>query len=346
LRNQYAADLICLIDEDSNYCGLGYVMQTVSSSFAAYAFSVVNSSCIASLSFAHEIGHNFGNRHDRASSTAPGAFPYSYGWRRCTTDGTGLRTIMSYACTGAPRINYFSNPDLLYNGFPLGVSYEADPDNAADVVRSMNNTAATVASFRSTPAMPPAAPTNLSATTLAANEIRLTWTDNASNESNYHVQRSLDGSSWSDIVSLGANSTSFNNTGLNGSSTYYYRVRASNTGGASAYSNIAIAATPQAPLSGPTDLRASAASNSQINLSWADTSTTESGFAIERSLSATSGWSEIARVGANTTSYSNAGLTAATTYFYRVRAYNLNENSSYSNPASATTKNAKVNKRR
>ena len=86
----------------------------------------------------------------------------------------------------------------------------------------------------------------------------------------------------------------------------------------------------------PTNLSASAVSCSQINLSWTDNSNNETGFKIERKTGSGS-WSQIATVGANTTSYQNTGLAQNTTYYYRVRAYNSAGNSSYSNTANATT---------
>lgn len=86
----------------------------------------------------------------------------------------------------------------------------------------------------------------------------------------------------------------------------------------------------------PTPLYAHTASLSQINLSWTDNSTDEVGFRIERR-TADSSFLEITTVGANTTFYSDTGLLPYTTYYYRVRAYNLSENSPYSNQASATT---------
>lgn len=92
---------------------------------------------------------------------------------------------------------------------------------------------------------------------------------------------------------------------------------------------------PSAP-SAPSNLAASAASSSQINLSWTDNANNEDGFRIERSSDGTN-FSEIATVGANATSFANTGLAAATTYHFRVRAYNTGGNSAYSNTANATT---------
>ena len=148
LRNSVGADVVTLISEDSGGCGIAGVMKTVSTAYAPEAFSVVKTSCLSQHSLAHEIGHNMGNRHDRDSTTETGAYPYSYGFRRCATDGTGFRTVMAYSCTGAKRVAWFSNPNVYYNGYATGVAYESNPSQSADNVRSMNNTAATVASFR------------------------------------------------------------------------------------------------------------------------------------------------------------------------------------------------------
>ena len=76
---------------------------------------------------------------------------------------------------------------------------------------------------------------------------------------------------------------------------------------------------------------------SQINLTWADGSTDESGFKIERSLNGTSGWVQIATTASNIASYQDAGLSAGTTYYYRVCAYNQIGNSTYASVASAAT---------
>jgi Galactose oxidase-like, Early set domain/Fibronectin type III domain/Glyoxal oxidase N-terminus len=86
----------------------------------------------------------------------------------------------------------------------------------------------------------------------------------------------------------------------------------------------------------PTNLVATAVSSSQINLSWTDNSNNETGFKVERSTNGTK-FKQLANVGANVTTYSNTRLSRATTYYYRVRAYNAGGNSAYSNVASATT---------
>jgi YVTN family beta-propeller protein len=87
----------------------------------------------------------------------------------------------------------------------------------------------------------------------------------------------------------------------------------------------------------PTFLHASAAGLNQISLSWSDNSDNETGFEIERRTS-DSAFSLIYRVGLNITSYRDTGLDSYTTYYYRVRAYNAEEYSPFSNEASATTR--------
>jgi len=92
-----------------------------------------------------------------------------------------------------------------------------------------------------------------------------------------------------------------------------------------------------ASVSAPTSLAASAVSSSQINLTWVDTNSNESSYLVERSLSSSSGFAQIASLPQNTRSYSNTGLAAATTYYYRVRASKNGAFSTYSNVASART---------
>ncbi len=87
----------------------------------------------------------------------------------------------------------------------------------------------------------------------------------------------------------------------------------------------------------PTSLTADAVSASQIDLGWTDNANNENGFRIERSPDGSTGWTQIARVGANITSYQNTGLSATTSYSYRVYAYNTEDSSYYSNIANATT---------
>ncbi|MEO9872920.1 BspA family leucine-rich repeat surface protein [Ekhidna sp.] len=87
----------------------------------------------------------------------------------------------------------------------------------------------------------------------------------------------------------------------------------------------------------PTGLTTTTISNSTVALNWTDNASIETGFKIERSLSADSGFESFAILPANTTSLSDANLAAGTTYHYRVSAITDTEESAYSNVADATT---------
>jgi hypothetical protein len=88
---------------------------------------------------------------------------------------------------------------------------------------------------------PPAAPTNLVASAAAQGGINLTWADNSSAEDGYQVQRSGDGTTYSTITNLAANTTSYGDAGTTGNTTYSYRVQAKKDGGFSDLSNVATA---------------------------------------------------------------------------------------------------------
>ena len=86
--------------------------------------------------------------------------------------------------------------------------------------------------------------TNLAPTTVNATEINLTWTDNFNAETGYVIQRSPDGSSWTPVTTVGAGVSEYADMGLLGSSTYHYRIAATNRAGASDWSSAAQAVTP------------------------------------------------------------------------------------------------------
>jgi len=93
---------------------------------------------------------------------------------------------------------------------------------------------------------------------------------------------------------------------------------------------------PAAP-DAPSDLTATAVSDSQIDLEWTDNSDNKTGFAIERKTGVAGEWGQIDTVGEDVTTYNDMDLDPVTTYYYRVRAYNAVGDSAYSNEANATT---------
>lgn len=100
----------------------------------------------------------------------------------------------------------------------------------------------------------PAAPSGLSATAVSSSQINLAWTDNASNETGFEIDRATNSSFTAGLTTTttGANAVSYNSGGLSASTTYYYRVRATNANGDSANSGTASDATQSGGGSGTT----------------------------------------------------------------------------------------------
>ena len=185
---------------------------------------------------------------------------------------------------------------------------------------------------------PPVAPANLSVMPASSSEMHLSWTDSSTNENGFSIERSPNGvDTWVELGFAIANTTTYTDAGLTQITTYHYRVSAYNVIGNSDYSNSASATTFDLPPASPSNLNATAVVPGQIGLDWADNSSNENGFAIERSPNGVNSWVEIATVTDNITNYTDTGLASGTTFFYRVAAYNLNGNSDFSNSASGTT---------
>jgi hypothetical protein len=239
----------------------------------------------------------------------------STGWTQIDTVGAG---VTDYSNTGLNCATPYFYRVRAYNG--AGDSAYSSVANATTLVCS------------------PAAPTSLTATTISPTQINLHWTDNSSNETGFKIERSPDGSTgWAQIGAVGPNVQDYPNTGLTCGTDYYYRVRAFNAGGDSAYSNVAHGVTVPCIPSAPTGLTAVPASQTQIDLHWTDNSNNEDGFKIERSPDGSTGWSEIGTVGPNVQDYPDTGLTCGTDYYYRVRAFNAGGDSAFTNVAHAVT---------
>ncbi|HET6765051.1 MAG TPA: M12 family metallo-peptidase [Longimicrobiaceae bacterium] len=140
LRNTYAADVVLLVVNDSEACGIASAINATATS----AFAVAYYDCITGYySFGHEIGHLQGARHDRFVDGSTSPYAYGHGFIPSTKN---WRTVMAYGngCSNCTRIQWWSNPLKTYpsTGQVMGTAtYE---DNA----RVLNLTAATVAAFR------------------------------------------------------------------------------------------------------------------------------------------------------------------------------------------------------
>lgn len=92
----------------------------------------------------------------------------------------------------------------------------------------------------------PAAPSDLTVTNIAANQIRLAWTDNANNEAAFSLERSADAANWQETARLPANTVTYTDRSVAAAATYHYRIKALNGDGASAYTPSVTATTPPA----------------------------------------------------------------------------------------------------
>jgi peptidyl-Asp metalloendopeptidase len=165
-RESSLADMAALLIGQSttgNTCGAGYVMNSLSTSFASSAFNVTALDYIGDrytcnyLTLAHEFGHNMGNLHDRENNSSRPLLPYAFGYR---PPSSHFRTIMAYNCpVNCPRVQYWSNPDVTYMGEATGIDHNLNPAHSADNARSMEQTSLYVANFRQNCPAPTATPT-------------------------------------------------------------------------------------------------------------------------------------------------------------------------------------------
>lgn len=160
-RNDHKLDLIALLVEHGDYCGIAWVNELNAS--GALGYSITNRNCIVNHTFAHEIGHNLGAKHDWYVDDKAGAYDFSHGH---VDPELGFRTIMSYrhlcevAGTECPRITWFSNPRInvlatsRFVGVPSGTDTGCSTGDArhfrcdADVARTFDHMRKVIARFR------------------------------------------------------------------------------------------------------------------------------------------------------------------------------------------------------
>jgi hypothetical protein len=200
----------------------------------------------------------------------------------------------------------------------------------------------------------PSAPTGLTATASSSSAIGLSWSAvtppancSLSGYSVYGSTTSGFTAGTANLLATGLTGTTYSNTGLAASTTYYYKVEATDAEGASAASTQAstttLAASCSAVPSAPTGLTATATSSSAINLNWSavtpPANCSVSGYSVYGSTTSgfTPGSANLLATGLTGTTYTNTGLSASTTYYYKVEATDAEGTSAASTQQSAET---------
>lgn len=179
-----------------------------------------------------------------------------------------------------------------------------------------------------------ATPTNLSASlqgTSTAPAVRLTWTDNGTNETGFAVERSNDGGA---TFALLATAPPRNNTGTTSyvdstvslGTTYVYRVSAVNGAITSSPSNTVeiTVSLPNAPGDPGVTVGPDQGGQRRLTVTWTDLSDNEGSFTVQRATNATfTAGVSTTTVAANTTTATLSGLSRSTAYYVRVRANNV-----------------------
>jgi hypothetical protein len=196
----------------------------------------------------------------------------------------------------------------------------------------------------------PSVPGTPSGTGTSSSAISVTWGASTAGSGctvSYNVFRSTTSGftpgSGNQIAS-GLSTASYGDTGLAASTTYYYKVEAADGDGSSAASAQGSGTTTGGPScsaapSAPTGLTAAATSSSAIGLNWSavtpPTNCTISGYTVYGGKTANP--TTVIASGVTSTSYTNSGLAASTTYYYLVKAVDSYGTSPASNQAQATT---------
>lgn len=260
------------------------------------------------------------------------------------TGGSHLRLVlMESTAMGVFQINdvhglwdyYLTNNGVTAYGYPGDDEYTYGTGTRQDFANGYLTWASGSGILWTSDPRPNAAPGGLTATAYSGSQINLAWVNYAGNQNAVWVERSLDNVTFAQIASLAGTATSYSNTGLLGSTTYYYRVRGANNGNPGPASNVANATT-QAGVPWPPTGLVCVARNSYVQMSWSAPSsgTPPASYNVKRS-SISGG--PYATVGTSaTTNYNDTTAVNGSTYYYVVSAVNSYGESANSSEAAAT----------
>jgi hypothetical protein len=183
--------------------------------------------------------------------------------------------------------------------------------------------------------VPPAAPTKLTATAVATDEIDIAWTDNATTENGFELERKVEGGVFSRIAVPNANASTFTDRSVASGTTYTYRVRAVNSGGNSEYSNEASATPPYVPPGTPTLLKLTPVGATELEVTWQGGGGVVTSYELEHRESA-GVFSTVDLFNSSTFSTRLIGLEPASNHFLRIRAIGPGGTTAWSNLLAVT----------
>lgn len=178
------------------------------------------------------------------------------------------------------------------------------------------------------------APSDFTYEPVGTREVNLTWQDESIGESGFKVERKIGlTGEWRTIATLAPNTETYKDIGVNLKDTVSYRIKVYDDANALNYSNELTVSLikPEAP----SNLMVKSVSASEIEITWRDNSSNETEFIIEAKRFYN--FIEVARVPANTTTYSHKNLPNASTVSFRVKAVNGVNQSNTSNEVQGTT---------
>lgn len=166
-------------------------------------------------------------------------------------------------------------------------------------------------------------PSGISATTTSCDgEIRVNWTFNDADPTNFKVYRSTNASTGFTLVAtLAGSERSYIDATITKNTNYYYKVATVGTCGETLSPASYFGFAPDIPAKATGLTVVPNAANNAFTINWTDNSNNETGFIVERSIQGQAGVTNF-NVAANITTFTDNSVLTCVNYFYTIRAKN------------------------
>jgi large repetitive protein len=265
----------------------------------------------------------------RSDGTVIGWGDNIYGNIQVPTDLTDVATVASgdFNTVAVKKDGALAEWGMLS---PYGINHQA-PDLGGGAL------SVTSRGYESTAlSLSPASPSVIKITVIALDRVHLSWQDNSIGEKGFQIERALAVYPivWTPLATVGSDKTNFTDKTLAPGSAYMYRIRAFSALGNSPFCQSSPVSTSPLP---PNPPNATLGASHQVNLTLSYGLLGADGFKIERAPdnNGTPGvWTEIASLAVTNNTFADTNVTANTTNWYRLRAFNSLSISSPSEPVS------------